>query len=360
MAVPVRVLIVDDSAFARGWLREALEQASGIVVVGEAANGVQAVELAKSLQPNLITMDLEMPVMDGLQAIDAIMRSKAIPILVVSDVAHAKNVMEALALGALEVIQKPDYGTLQGGHFARRVRLLAGVSVVTRMRGRAAPTDPAPVPTDVAVKAAPYRLNSATVAHDSAPLQGLIFAIASSTGGTQALALILAELPPYFAGSVLIAQHISDGFAVGLAEWLARLCPLPVRVPAHGERVKMGEVLIAPSEFHMSVKPDGTVDLAEAQPQDMYHPSCDVLLESVAQVFGANSVGIILTGMGHDGATGMGHIRQAGGVTIAQDEASSVIYGMNRVAVERGHVQHLVPLGEMASTMQSLVAQRVL
>ena len=358
MAVPIRVLIVDDSAFARALLREALEAARGIEVVGEAANGVQAVEMAKSLQPGLITMDLEMPVMGGLQAIDTIMRSKAVPILVVSDVAHAENAMEALALGALEVMQKPEYGVLQNGQFAQRVRLLAGVSVVTRMRARATQPVPPPQP-GAAAKAPPYCPYSAAAPHDAAPLQGPVFAIASSTGGTQALALILAALPAQFAGSVLIAQHISDGFSVGLAEWLARLCPLPVRVPAHGERVHMGQVLIAPSEFHMSVKPDGTVHLALAKPGDVYHPSCDVLLESVAQVFGARSVGIILTGMGRDGAAGMGHIRQAGGVTIAQDEASSVIYGMNRVAVERGHVQHLVPLGEMASTMQSLVAQRV-
>jgi two-component system, chemotaxis family, protein-glutamate methylesterase/glutaminase len=359
MAVPIRVLIVDDSAFVRALLREALEAARGIEVVGEAANGVQAVEMAKSLQPGLITMDLEMPVMGGLEAIDAIMRSKAVPILVVSDVAHAENAMEALALGALEVMQKPDYGALKGGHFARRVRLLAGVSVVTRMRVRAALAEPAPSQPAAAVAAPPYCPYSPAAPHDAAPLRGPVFAIASSTGGTQALALILAALPSHFAGSVLIAQHISDGFSVGLAEWLARLCPLPVRVPAHGERVHMGQVLISPSEFHMSVKPDGTVDLAVAKPHDVYHPSCDVLLESVAQVFGVRSVGIILTGMGRDGAAGMGHIRKAGGVTIAQDEASSLIYGMNRVAVERGHVQHLVPLDQLASTMQRLTTERV-
>lgn len=357
MAAPVRVLIVDDSAFARALLREALEQASGIEVVGEAVNGVQAVEMAQTLQPSLITMDLEMPKMGGLQAIDAIMRSKAVPILVVSDVAHADNAMQALALGALEIMQKPDYGALKGGQFAHRVRLLAGVSVVTRMGERAAQTVSTSARPDTA-KAAPIDPCPAAMTPGTVPLQDPVFAVASSTGGTQALARILAALPAQFAGSVLIAQHLSEGFSTGLAEWLARLCPLPVRVPAHGDRVHAGEVLIAPSEYHMSVGPDGTVHLALPQPRDVYHPSCDVLLESVAQVFGARSVGIVLTGMGSDGVAGMGRIRQAGGVTIAQDEASSLIYGMNRVAVEQGHIQHLVPLGDLASTMQRLAKER--
>lgn len=353
MAPPIRVLIVDDSAFSRAALRDALEQVSGIVVVGEAVNGVQAIEMAKTLQPSLITMDLEMPVMGGLQAIDTIMRSKAVPILVVSDVAHAENAMEALALGALEVIQKPDYGNLQSGQFVHRVRLLAGVSVVTRMRVRVEPG--VAVQSQAAAPCAAMPL----AAHNPTFFKGPVFAIASSTGGTQALATILAALPADFAGSVLIAQHISDGFSVGLAEWLGQLCPLPVRVPAHGEGVQMGVVLIAPSEYHMSVKPDGTVDLAAAKPGDVYHPNCDVLLESVARVFGARSVGIILTGMGHDGAAGMGRILRAGGVTIAQDEASSIIYGMNRVAVEHGHIQHLLPLNDLSSAMQRLTTERV-
>lgn len=358
-AVPIRVLIADDSAFARGLLREALEQAEGIDVVGEAVNGAQAIEMASALAPDLVTMDLEMPVMGGLQAIDAIMRSKAVPILVVSDVAHAQNAMEALALGALEVMQKPDFGLLRDGQFVRRVRLLAGVRVVTRLRARSVVTNSfsTSVFTQANAKAEAHGQGVPVVVDDRKRLNGPVFAIASSTGGTQVLALMLSALPAGFAGSVLIAQHISDGFAAGLADWLAGVCPLPVRLAAPGDRLKSGEVLISPSEFHMSVQRDGTVHLAPPKPGDVYHPSCDVLLASVAQVYGAQSVGIILTGMGRDGAAGIGLIRQAGGVTIAQDEASSVIYGMNRVAVERGCVQHVVAQGDLASTMQFL-AQR--
>lgn len=357
MAASIRVLIVDDSAFVRGVLRDALEQARGIEVVGEAANGAQAVEMASALVPHLITMDLEMPVMGGLQAIESIMRSKAVPILVISDVAHAENAMEAMALGALEVMQKPDFGELKGGQFVQRVRLLAGVPVVTRLRIRAAPV--APVSAPALLHRTTANPHPPSVAPVGAKLQGPVFAIASSTGGTQALAQILPALSADFAGSVLIAQHICDGFAAGLAEWLARLCPLPVRVATQGEQVRKGEVLISPSEFHMSVTPDGTIHLALPELKDLYHPSCDVLLSSVAQVFGARSVGLILTGMGRDGAAGMGHIRQAGGTTIAQDEASSVIYGMNRVAVERGHVQHIVALDDLASAMQRVAVRNL-
>lgn len=354
MAAPTRVLIVDDSAFARALLRSALEQAPGIIVVGEAANGEQALEMARRLRPNLITMDLEMPVMGGLQAIDAIMHSNAVPILVVSDVAHAENAMAALALGALEVMQKPDYGTLQDGQLARRVRLLAGVSMVTRMRARS--EKPAQVQPSKAGIASTSVLPATSLI--SANLKGPTFAIASSTGGTQALASILPALPADFSGSVLIAQHISDGFSVGLAEWLSRLCHLPVRVAEHGELVRMGEVLIAPSEYHMSITASGAVNLSMAKPEDVYRPNCDALLGSVADVFARNAVGVILTGMGRDGATGIARIRQAGGVTIAQDETSSLIYGMNRVAVESGDIQHLVPLNEIAGTMQRLATER--
>ncbi len=351
MAAPVRVLIVDDSVFARTLLREALEQAGGIVVVGEAANGAQAVQMARDLRPNLITMDLEMPVMGGLQAIEAIMSFKAVPILVVSDVAHADNAMEALDKGALEVMQKPDYGTLNAGLLAQRVRLLAGVSVVTRVR----PGTSAAVGGH-AVASGPHHARPLP-ANGAAQYQGRVIAIASSTGGTQALAHILAAIPADFAASVLIAQHISEGFVAGLAEWLGRLCSLPVRVAEQGEPVTSGVVLIAPPEYHMSVSAKGCIHLATPKPQDIYHPSCDVLLQSVAQVFGVHSIGVILTGIGRDGAEGMGSIRTAGGVTIAQDEASSLIYGMNRVAVERGYVQHGLPLEAIAGALQKLASE---
>lgn len=180
--------------------------------------------------------------------------------------------------------------------------------------------------------------------------------MAASTGGPQALAQILPALPPDFACPVLVAQHISDGFAQGMAQWLASLCPLPVRLACDGEALRPGHIYIAPSEHHLAVTAQHQLQWRPRLPQDLYRPSCDVLLSSVAAVFRAQAVGIVLSGMGHDGASGLAAIRAAGGCTLAQDEASSLIFGMNRVAIERAAVQQVLPVGEMAAAMRQLAA----
>lgn len=344
---PIRVLVADDSALVRALLRDLLESEPGISVVGEASNGREAVELARSLRPDIVTMDLEMPVMNGLQAIEEIMCSKAVPILVVSGAADAQLALEAVGRGALEVVGKPDCSPQQAQEFIAKVRMLAGVAVITRLRPlprRELPSDPLLSQTlqPLTLKAMPW------------PLAGRVFAIASSTGGPQALASILGGLPAGFPSPVLIAQHIADGFAQGMADWLASLCALPVRLAKSGEQIEPGVVYISPSEQHCVIGSGQRLMLVEQSPEDVYHPSCDRLLQSVADNFGARAAGIILTGMGRDGCQGMAAIRAAGGVTLAQDEASSVIYGMNRVAVEAGSVQRVLPLAEIASAMCEL------
>ncbi|GAB1392691.1 chemotaxis-specific protein-glutamate methyltransferase CheB [Rhodocyclaceae bacterium] len=338
----IRVVIADDSSLARGLLRSFLEGESDIEVVGEAANGQQAVELVRELKPNLVTMDLEMPVMNGMAAIEEIMCSKAVPILVVSSIADAQNALEAVAHGALEVVAKPEYTPQQAADFVAKVRMLAGVSVITRMRSRHFLL-PAIQTASVALA------DSATLAAPVSYQQ--IFAIASSTGGPQALAQILPALPADFACPVLIAQHISDGFAQGMADWLGSLCKLPVRLGREGDLIAPATVYISPSEKHLAVAPNRRLTLRERGATDLYRPSCDVLLESIASVFGSKAIGIILTGMGHDGAAGLAAIRAAGGTTVGQDEASSVIYGMNRVAIEQGAGQQVLPLGAIADAM---------
>jgi two-component system chemotaxis response regulator CheB len=342
MTKRIRVLIADDSSLARGLLRSFLEGESDIEVVGEAANGRQAVELVRDLRPDLVTMDLEMPVMSGMAAIEEIMCSKAVPILVVSSIADAQNALEAVAHGALEVVAKPAYTPQQAADFVAKVRMLAGVSVITRMRPRKAPLFEAETPQAVAAESLP------TVPAIS---YRQIFAIASSTGGPQALAQMLPALPADFPCPVLIAQHISDGFAQGMADWLGTLCKLPVRLGQEGDLIAPGAIYISPSERHLAVASNRRLTLRERGANDLYHPSCDVLLESVASVFGPKAIGVILTGMGHDGAAGLAAIRAAGGTTFGQDEASSVIYGMNRVAIEQGAVQRVLPLGAIAETM---------
>lgn len=341
----IRVVLVNDSSLARGLLRSFLEGEAGIEVVGEAGNGREAADMVRALKPNLVSMDLEMPVMGGLEAIEEIMATKAVPILVVSDVANAQNACEAIRRGALEVMSKPELNSASAAEFVAKVRMLATVPVITHLRRRngtpaaapAAAAEPAP-----AGPLASYRR---------------IFAIASSTGGPQALAQVLSQLPAGFPCPVLIAQHISDGFAAGMAQWLAGLCRLPVRLGADGEFILPGTIYISPSEAHMAVTPSRRIALLPRHAGDIYHPSCDVLLKSVAAVFGAKAIGVILTGMGHDGAEGLDGIRKTGGMTIAQDEASSVIYGMNGVAVARGAAQRILPVAEIGPALRDLAAQ---
>lgn len=344
----IRVLIADDSSLARGLLRSFLEREDDMEVVGEARNGREAVDFARDLKPALITMDLEMPVMSGLDAIEEIMCSKAVPILVVSSVADAHRALEAVGRGALEVVGKPEVGSQEVTDFVAKVRLLAGVSVITRLRPRKVPV--------AGSNTVPPELPPATPPFSTAPAAGLtsyphVFAIACSTGGPQALAQILSALPSSFPCPVLIAQHISDGFAGGMVEWLGGICRLPVRLAAEGDLLQAGVVHISPSERHFSVTPARRMALLARGPRDVFHPSCDVLLNSVADVFGHQAIGVILTGMSHDGAKGIARIRERGGMTLAQDEATSVIYGMNRVAIESGAVQQVLPVGAIARAM---------
>ncbi|MBF0191209.1 MAG: chemotaxis-specific protein-glutamate methyltransferase CheB [Magnetococcales bacterium] len=334
----IRVVIVDDSLLTRQMLREVLESVPGITVTGEAGNGKQAVEVVRELKPDLVTMDLEMPVMGGLEAIEEIMCAKAVPILVLSSVADARVALEAMELGALEVMEKPDLSPESAAQLIAKVQLLSGVAVVTRMRPRKTTRLTTP---PVAISPEPW------------PVQGYpyVFALASSMGGPQALARILPALPKDFSCPVVIAQHISDGFARGIVEWLASLCALPVRLAAEGEPLQPGVIHVSPSEFHFTVSASRRVALMERRATDIYRPSCDHLLRSVAEVFGPRAIGIILTGMGSDGAQGMVRIHEKGGVTLAQDEASSLMFGMNQVAIHTGAIQRILPVETIAAEM---------
>lgn len=350
----IRVLLVDDSASARLILRGMLESAPDMEVVGEAGDGHDAVTLARSLRPSLITMDVDMPGLDGLSAIEEIMTSRAIPILVVSGTASAHTSYEAISRGALEVIPKPD---LDGAAlFLERIRILAGVPVITHLRRRrpaAATTLPvkatASSPPPPSPSPHPREMPMSPVAKVEAGPPA--FAIATSTGGPQALAEILPRLPANFGAPVFVAQHIAVGFAQGMAEWLGGLCRMQVKLAEAGMPIQAGTVYVAPSEWDMRVTPAHTIHMAARQPNQVYRPSCDALLSSVAEVYGAASVGIILTGMGRDGVEGLRHIRRAGGKTLAQDEASSLIYGMNGIAVDLGLADRVRPLEAIADEM---------
>lgn len=344
----IRVVLADDSAFARDLLRSFLERDGDIEVVGEAANGEEAVRLASELKPDLITMDLEMPVMGGMDAITEIMATHAVPILVVSGAANAKNAYAAVAHGALDVISKPKIiDAAAGAAFVAKVKMLAKIRVITHLRSRPSTTATPEMP-----QAWPAGISSASSAMSPASAEpSRLFAIASSTGGPHALALILGSLPAGFPCAILVSQHIADGFALGMADWLASVCKLPVCLAREGEVVMAGTVYISPSEASLAVTPSRRITLAPRLSGDVYHPSCDMLLASVAKVYGRHGVGIILTGMGRDGAAGIEEIRNAGGATLAQDEASSVIFGMNKVAIDRGAVQMVLAAGQIPQAM---------
>ncbi len=337
MAVPIRVLIVDDSSLARAMLRDMFESDAAFEVVAEAENGLVAVEAVQAHRPTLVTMDLEMPKMGGIEAIKEIMGRRPVPILVVSSFADARNAFAAVSHGAVDVIAKPDMTEEQVARFLDKARLVASIRVITHMRGlRPAVAAPHPAPSAPVFAPAP-----------SAP----VFAIASSTGGPQALACILGALPPSFASPIVIAQHVAPGFAAGMAEWLCTVSRLPVVLAVAGEVIAPGKVYLSPSESHMSVSPEGRIGLAPVRDADIYRPSCDILLGSVAAAFGARGIGIILTGMGKDGAKGLGAIKAAKGVTLAQDEASSVVFGMNKVAIDAGHAGSVLAVEDMAAAM---------
>lgn len=346
----IRVLIVDDSAVSREVLRALLEQEADMEVVAEAGNGREALELIRSQRPDLVTMDLNMPVMDGMAAISEIMHEKAVPILVVSGEADAEKACAALEAGALEVIGKPDYLAPRNSEFVAKVRMLAGVPVITRMRRRAVPPPPSAVS-----RAQVTPLSRPHIAPAKGRDYRLVFAIASSTGGPQALAHILPQLPAHFPAPILVAQHMCDGFVEGMAQWLSGLCAMSVKVAEEGELLRAGCIYISPSETHLTVTANHRVALMPRTASDIYRPCCDQLLGSVAEVYQQDAIGLILTGMGRDGAQGIAQVHAGGGLTLAQDEASSVIYGMNHEAVLTGAVDLELPLEQIGAELQRIV-----
>lgn len=337
---PIRVLLADDSLISRDFLREILQATNDITVVGEAHNGQQAVEMVERLKPDIVCMDLEMPVMSGAEAIDQIMHRKAVPILVVSGEDDAEKAYQALSLGALEVMKKPRFTQQDSDEFANKIRLLAGVPVITRMRRKSN---------------MPQTYSSAQ--DGDAEQQGFkrVVAIACSTGGPQALSYLLAQIDANFPAPILICQHMSDGFVDGMAQWLSGFSSLPIKVAVHGERIEAQQVYLSPSEQHMTVDASHRIKLLARQEQDIYRPCCNFLLDSVAQHFGQHAIALIMTGMGRDGASGMHKIKESGGITLAQDEASSVIFGMNHEAISLGCVDEIIALEALPHRLNQLV-----
>lgn len=342
----IRVVVAEDSLTVRELLVEILESDPEIRVVGQAKNGAEAVELATRLKPDLVTMDVHMPVMDGFAATKEIMVQAPTPILIVSSSVSGRDVelsLNAIRAGALMVLAKPD--DPQSARFDGRreelvtmAKAMARVKVVRRWPSRPGAARPAP----------PLRLAPGAAIR--------LVAVAASTGGPAALQRILSALPRDFAAPILVVQHIATGFVGGLAEWLSASCNLRVKVAEHGEPLLKRTVFLAPDDRQLGVSPDGRVVVAAAPPVNGFRPSGTYLFASAAQTYGASVAAVILTGMGSDGVEGLRAVKAAGGRVLAQDEASSVVYGMPGEAVAAGIVDAVLATDEMAPRLVELVA----
>jgi two-component system chemotaxis response regulator CheB len=359
----IRCLIVDDARTFRAVMREILATAPGVEIVGEAGDGREAVALVKLLRPDVVTMDVRMPNVDGLAALEEIMRAAPTPVIVVSAEAGSEGQQlsfRALKLGAIEVLAKPRAaGTpsfeRQAEAIRQAVRAVAGLVLVGRRRSLALEF-PAVTP----VRGTPRPELEASRRGRSPSLPGTsarsveIVAIGASTGGPAALAAILASLPRDLPVPIVVVQHISPGFEPGLARWLAASSRLQVIVADGGEPLAPGHIYLAADGRHLGVA-KGRILASDEPPIEGFRPSATHLFRSVARELGARAAGFILTGMGRDGAAGLLELRAAGAYTAAQSAASSVVFGMPKAALDAGATDVELDLDEIAGEIRRLV-----
>jgi two-component system, chemotaxis family, protein-glutamate methylesterase/glutaminase len=360
---PIRVLLVDDSPLALALLRRALATSPDIEVVGAARSGPEALELIPKLQPAVICADYLMPGMDGLELIERVMAEYPRPILVVSstvDPEHAERAFPLLQAGAVDVCPKPrggpDASPQEVEQLIAKIRLVSGVFVFPKR----APSAGLPAPGS-RLPAERSREPGAETGRPGARASrppARIVAIGASTGGPQALQTILSALPAELPVPLLCVQHISQGFLKGLVDWLAGQCRVPVRIARDGELPAAGTAYFPQEQTHLILGPDGRLQLTHDPPVGGHRPSATLTLESVARYHGSASVGVLLTGMGEDGVAGMQAIAQAGGVTIAQDEASSVVFGMPKQAIAAGAAEQVLPPAAIARAILKAVMAR--
>jgi len=344
-----RVLIVDDSALMRQLLTEIFAAVPGLEVVGAAADPYAAWEKIQRLRPDVLTLDVEMPRMDGLTFLEKLMRLRPMPVLMVSSLTQqgCETTLRALELGAVDFVTKPTID-VRDGTILLADELVAKVQAVSRARVRPATPRPA---------TAPARPPTRGVRFDATHK---VLALGASTGGTEALRDVLGALPPDAPG-VVVVQHMPEQFTRAFANRRDTLCQVRVKEAADGDRILPGHVLIAPGNHHMEVRASGasySVRLHQAPPVNRHRPSVDVLFDSCAQVLGRNAVGALLTGMGADGARGMLRLKEAGALTIAQDEASCVVYGMPKEAVLLGGASEVLPLDRIAAGLLRAASSR--
>ena len=341
MRKPVRVLVVDDSALMRKLIPSILEQDNSIEVVGTAMDGHFALKKIEELSPQVITLDLEMPGLNGIDTLKEIMKRWRLPVIVVSShsTTGASITLKALALGAFDFVAKPkDVASHMSEIASELIRKIRAAAQSAGVQTQFLPNDTHP---QLPPKLRPVAPTS-------------IIAIGVSTGGPNALQYLFSKLPADFSGSLLVVQHMPDGFTELFAKRLDETCPIRVKEAQSGDLLVAGRALICPGNRHMKVKkmPLGNVALlSDDAPVNGHRPSVDVLFHSVAEEFGCQVLGVLMTGMGEDGATGLGEIKAAGGSTVAQSQATSVVFGMPKAAIERGFAMRVADLQDLPNIM---------
>jgi two-component system chemotaxis response regulator CheB len=342
-----RVLIIDDSALIRSLLTEIIGKQPDLEVIGAAPDPLVAREMIRAMNPDVLTLDVEMPRMDGLDFLEKLMRLRPMPVVMVSTLTErgAEVTMRALELGAIDFVAKPKLGISTGmkelaAEICDKIRVASQAKLHRHVAARAAAgTGPA------ADKAAPERYSRMSTEK--------LIAIGASTGGTEAIREVLVRLPPDCPG-VLITQHMPAGFTKSFAARMNTLSRIAVSEASDGERVLPGHAYIAPGDRHMRLAKSGSnyiIALDDTEPVNRHRPSVEVLFRSVAAVAGRNALGVMLTGMGRDGAAAMLEMHKAGSFNIAQDEASCVVFGMPREAIAVGAVDETLPIGEIADRL---------
>jgi two-component system chemotaxis response regulator CheB len=345
--VSTKVLIVDDSAYARQMMKKIIEQDMSLTVVGIAADGIDAMAKTLRLKPDIITLDFEMPEMDGFSFLRWLMRERPTPVIMVSSHNDSKTVFKALELGAVDFVAKPTKRAsleLQSieKDLLRKIRGIKQIRLDILSRNLEL-LDPGE---------AVGRFG------DSGQESVQVVAVGSSTGGPAALQIVLTRLPAGFPAGIIVSQHMPRGFTGPLSERLNNLAQIRIKEAADNDLVEPGTVLICPGGAHLGLKRKGsraTVMLKEGKVTDKYVPSVDHMMKSAADVFGANAMGVLLTGMGNDGAQGMVEIKGKGGYTIAESEESAVVFGMPAEAIKTGAVKSVLPISDIAAEIIRVV-----